>query len=149
MATMPQTYDLASATYAQPLNTLNALRTGAPMTSGLSPTNYLGAAQAGGQYAGDIYNQQVGSANSANQSTAQMGALALALMMSDRRLKRNIVPLHDTYYGYPLYSFNYVWEDGAEQHIGVMADDVIAHQPEAVYEIGGYMAVDYGALGAH
>ena len=67
--TMPQTYQLASSAYNQPLNTLNAIRTGAqlqnPQFNQTPGANYLGAAQAQGQYAGNIYNTQMQSNNSA------------------------------------------------------------------------------------
>lgn len=76
ISTMPQTYQLASAEYNQPLNYLNALRTGAQVTNpqfGSTPQqqttagpNYLGAAQAQGQYGQGLYNAQVGQANAFN-----------------------------------------------------------------------------------
>lgn len=86
--TMPQTYQLASATREQPLNELNALRTGSQVTN---PTfnnatpqqqttagaNMLGAAQAQGQYGQGIYNANVASSNANNASTMQgIGAAA-------------------------------------------------------------------------
>jgi len=84
IATMPQTYQLASSTYNQPLNTLNALRTGAQIQNpqfgqGLAATDYSGATKAAGQYAGNIYNQDVAQANSQQQSAATM-ALMYALL---------------------------------------------------------------------
>lgn len=68
ISTMPQTYQLASSAYNQPLNQLNALRTGAqiqnPQFSGPGAgANMLGAAQAQGQYGQNVYNQQVASDN--------------------------------------------------------------------------------------
>lgn len=81
--TMPQTYNLAAQQYQQPLNILNALRTGAqvqnPQFSQQPATNYLGAAQGQGQYAQGLYNADVGAANSANATT---GALAGAGLMA-------------------------------------------------------------------
>lgn len=63
--TMPQTYQLANDQYNQPLNQLNAIRSGAqiegPQFTG--PANYLGAAQATGQYNQGLYNAQVGQQN--------------------------------------------------------------------------------------
>jgi hypothetical protein len=65
ISTMPQTYQLATDQYNQPLNQLNAIRSGAqimgPQFEG-SP-NYLGAAQAQGQYGQGLYNAQVGQQN--------------------------------------------------------------------------------------
>jgi hypothetical protein len=66
--TMPQTYQLAQAQYDQPLNRLNALRTGSQVTNpqftntpqqgAVSGPNMLGAAQAQGQYNQGLYNSQ-------------------------------------------------------------------------------------------
>lgn len=77
--TMPQTYQLANSIYQQPLNQLNAIRTGAQIQNptfqqaGMQQTapgaNYLGAAQAQGQYDQGLYNSQVG------QNNAMMGGL--------------------------------------------------------------------------
>lgn len=83
--TMPQTYQLSNEQYNQPLNQLNAIRTGAqvqgPQFEG-SP-NYLGAANSSGQYAQGLYNAQVGQQNAMTQGlfglgSAGMMALALA-----------------------------------------------------------------------
>jgi hypothetical protein len=73
IGTMPQTFQLAQALRSQPLNELNALRTGSQVTN---PTftpvpqqqttpgaNYLGAAQAQGGYDQGVYNQGVASNN--------------------------------------------------------------------------------------
>ncbi len=82
ISTMPQTYQLASAQYNQPLNYLNALRTGAQVTNpqfGSTPQqqmtpgpNYLGAAQAQGSYDQGLYNIGVGQSNSANSGTMSL-----------------------------------------------------------------------------
>lgn len=63
-------------------------------------------------------------------------AASLAKLFSDRRLKRNIVPL-----GQGWYAYNYLWSDDVE--VGVMADE----QPQAAsVGPGGFLVVDYGAL---
>lgn len=66
--TMPQTYQLAQAQYEQPLNELNALRTGSQVTNPqfmntpqqqtAAGPNLLGAAQATGAYNQGLYNSQ-------------------------------------------------------------------------------------------
>ena len=68
--TMPQTYQLASSAYNQPLNTLNALRTGAQVqnpqfqSAGSMPqANYLGAAQGQGQFGQQQYGSDVAQYN--------------------------------------------------------------------------------------
>jgi hypothetical protein len=73
IATAPQTYQLASAAYNQPLNELNALLTGAQVTNptfGATPQqqttagpNYLGATQATGTYNQNLYNAQIAQQN--------------------------------------------------------------------------------------
>lgn len=92
IATAPQTYQLASAEYNQPLNELNALRTGSQVTNptfGSTPqqqtaagANQLQAATATGQYGQGIYNAQVGATNANNAATGSavgaIGAAALA-----------------------------------------------------------------------
>ena len=90
--TMPQTYQMASALRNQPLNELNALRTGAQVTNPqfqqapqqqTAPgANMLGAAQS--QYGGalDGYNAQVGQDNAMTSglfSLAGSGMTAFAL----------------------------------------------------------------------
>lgn len=79
--TMPQTYQLASAEYQQPLNIFNALRTGAQIQNpqfGQQPgANYLGAAGQAGQYAGDVYNSQVGQKNALMQGLFGLGSAGI------------------------------------------------------------------------
>lgn len=77
--TMPQTYQLATDQYNQPLNQLNAIRSGAqingPQFTG--PPNYLGAAQAQGQYGQGLYNAQVGQQNAMTSGLFGLGAAGL------------------------------------------------------------------------
>ncbi len=84
-ANMPQTYQLANSIYQQPLNQLNAIRTGAqiqnPQFNQQPGANTLGAAQAQGQYGQGLYNAQVGETNSQNQMTGTLGAAAITAAM--------------------------------------------------------------------
>jgi hypothetical protein len=75
-----------------------------------------------------------------------IGAAAGGLMglMSDRRLKQNIKRVGTMDNGLPLYSYRYKW--GGPTMIGVMADEAKQVKPEAVFNVGGFDAVDYGAL---
>lgn len=67
---------------------------------------------------------------------------ALPLLMSDRRLKKNIVPLFKLLNGLTWYAFNYIWSAAPQQ--GLMADEVEAIRPWAVFDIGGgFKAVNY------
>lgn len=83
--TMPQTYQLESSIYNQPLNTLNAIRSGAQIQNpqfGQTPgANYLGAAQGQGNYAQGLYNADVGATNSANATTGQLATTAAMAAM--------------------------------------------------------------------
>lgn len=85
--TMPQTYQMAQALRSQPLNELNALRTGSQVTN---PTfnqvpqqqttagaNMLGAAQAGYGAQMDAYNANVGQNNAMMGGLFSLGAGAL------------------------------------------------------------------------
>lgn len=149
--TMPQTYQLAHSAYEQPLNQLNALRTGAqisnPQFSPLgSGTNYLGAAQAGGQYNQGLYNAQVGQQNAMTSGLFGLGSAAImGGMMSDRRLKSNIkrVGTHPSF-GIGIYEYDIF----GNHEYGVMADEVEKVMPEAVTTNpeNGYKMVYYGML---
>jgi hypothetical protein len=85
--TAPQTFQMATALRSQPLNELNALRTGSQVTN---PTfqnqpqqqttagpNLLGAAQAQGQYGQGLYNQQQASNNNFMSGLFNLGAAAI------------------------------------------------------------------------
>ena len=65
---------------------------------------------------------------------------------SDRRLKTDISQTGVAANGLPLYRFRYL--DGAQYYEGVMAQDVLAYNADAVL-VGadGYYRVDYGQLG--
>lgn len=71
-----------------------------------------------------------------------LGPIIAAL--SDRRFKTNIVHLGATPAGLPIYSFRYIF--GGPTHIGVMAQDALESQPEAVLERGGVLYVNYGLI---
>lgn len=71
------------------------------------------------------------------------GQLGAAALMSDVRLKTNIDHV-GTHNGHNVYEYNYVW--GGPRYRGVMAQEVMKINPDAVVEIDGYLAVNYGAL---
>jgi len=79
---------------------------------------------------------------------ADIAAMAMAAgMASDRRLKKNVVPIGQVG-DHEWYAFEY--KDGAYGEglqIGVMADEVEQTKPGAVFTMAnGYKAVDYAAL---
>ena len=68
-------------------------------------------------------------------------ASLMALMFSDRRLKRDIQKIGTTPGGHNLYSYSYNWSDTV--NIGVMSDEV----PHAVAgQVNGYDIVDYARV---
>lgn len=164
--TMPQTYQLAASQYSQPLNQLNALRTGSQVTNPsfvstpqqqtVAGPNMLGAAQAQGQYDQGVYNSQVGQQNAAmgglmglagaglgGWASSNAGGAALTRLFSDRRLKSNIkrVGTHDLGIGI------YEYEIFGKRQRGVMADEVEQVMPDAVStHESGYKMVDYGKI---
>ena len=75
---------------------------------------------------------------------AGMTGMSMYNMMSDRSVKRDIVPLPADLAGAPLYAFRYLWDDSV--HVGCMADEVEQLHPDAVSERGGLKMVDYGRL---
>ncbi len=65
--------------------------------------------------------------------------------MSDIRLKENIRHVGSTNEGLPIYLYNY--KGGNQMHMGVMAQDVAAMQPNALGPIvEGYGTVDYAEV---
>jgi hypothetical protein len=131
---------------------LNAIRTGSqvnnptfqntPQQQTTQGADYNGAAQ--NQYGGamNAYNAQVGQQNQTT-NTAASAALMYALMFaSDRRLKSNIELLgNDGKYNW------YEYDIFGRRERGVMAQEVLAITPEAVYQHpAGYLMVNYGQL---
>jgi len=146
----------------EPLNTLNAVRSGAqvqgpqfvnvPQQATTSGADYLSAAQMG-------YNAQMGDFNArqaaqANFNQGLMGLGSAGIMRySDPRLKQNIKAVGVLPNGLTLYSFEYKDEikqhplAGEGVHVGVMADEVEQVFPYAVSTLDdGYKVVNYGLL---
>jgi len=72
-------------------------------------------------------------------------ALGGLFAFSDERLKENIKP-YGKENGFNTYSFNYRGEPD-KSYIGVIAQEIESIMPEAVEDIGGYLAVDYAKIG--
>jgi hypothetical protein len=146
----------------EPLNTLNAVRTGSQvqgptfvnpaMQANTAGADILGATQMG-------YNAQLGAANAQNAANNQMtqGLFSLGgagiMAMSDFRTKENIEPIGIAPNGLTVYSFEYKDEfkdhelAGQGTHIGYMAQEVEQVYPHAVKTLDdGYKVVDYGLL---
>lgn len=73
-----------------------------------------------------------------------IGALGSLLMKSDARLKTDIVPI-GVRNGHTIYEWRYLGSPA--RYRGVMAQDVIDIDPQAVAIQNGYYAVDYARLG--
>jgi hypothetical protein len=112
--------------------------------------NYLSGGNAADQTAVSKYQAQVqAQAAQAQQDSAMwqgVGSMAgAALMFSDERMKENLVHVGHTSRGHKVYEFNYTSDD--TRRLGVIAHEVAATQPEAVHDVGGYLAVDYSLIG--
>jgi hypothetical protein len=144
----------------EPLNTLNAVRTGAQvqgpsfvnpaMQANTAGADILGATQMG-------YNAQLAASNAQNAAnnamTQGLFSLGGAAIMSDIRTKENIKAIGWLPNGLPVYEYEYKakFKDhplaGHGTHTGVMAQEVEAMYPNAVITLhDGYKAVDYGKL---
>ena len=148
----------------QPINVINALRTGSqvqnptfantPNQAQTAGPDILGATQQG-------YNAQLAATNAANSASGGfmsglMGLGGAALMSptgtftSDINAKENITKIGSLDNGLNLYSYNY--KDGYDlpegRQIGVIAQEVEAVMPEAVVEMpNGFKGVNYAMLG--
>lgn len=159
--TAPQTLQIASSIRNQPLNELNALRTGSqvtnptfsnvPQQATTSGADMLGATTAG-------YNAVLGATNASNAASANtmnglmglgssLGSAAILkggglLALSDVRLKTNIRRI-GRYKQYNVYAY----DKFGQPEVGVMAQEVMQSNPSAVHvHPSGYLMVDYGAL---
>lgn len=140
----------------QGLNEVSALLQGAPALQQPSlpqpsqfqvqPADILGAQQL--QFAGqqNAFNQNQAGNRSALGGLAGLGGAlgGAAILASDRRLKTDIKRVGELDSGLPVYTFRY--KSGGPVQMGVMAQDVEKTMPEAVHEMNGMKAVDYGAL---
>lgn len=131
-----------------PLNELNALRSqsqvqmptfGQVPGSQVAPTNVSGNVW-------QNYNAQAANSNNFMNGLFGMASAGLsAAKFSDRRLKRNLVRIGTTLGGLAIYEFEYLWSK--IRHIGVLAQEALAKQPEVVgVHPTGFLMVDYGKV---
>ena len=146
----------------EPLNTLNAVRSGAQVQgpsfvnsaqqANTAGPDLLGATQMG-------YNAQLGASNAQNAANNQMtqGLFSLGgagiMAMSDIRTKENIEVIGVAENGLTVYKYEYKPEfkdhelAGSGVHYGYMAQEVEQVYPYAVRTLNdGYKVVDYGLL---
>jgi hypothetical protein len=144
----------------EPLNTLNAVRTGSQVQGPSFVNSAQQATTAGADLLGATqmgYNAQLGASNAQNAANNQMtqGLFSLggAALMSDIRTKENIEPIGIAPNGLTVYSYEYKDEFKGHElaghgiHIGYMAQEVEQVFPYAVKTLDdGYKVVDYGLL---
>ena len=138
-----------------PLNEISALQSGsqvnnpfavpgAAQNSNIAPAPIFGAAQATGQAQTGAYNAGQQANAGMTSGLFQLGAAALPLAFSDRRLKSNIVRLGTHPLGIGVYEYDIF----GKREVGVMADEVMAVMPAAVtMHESGFMQVNYWMLG--
>jgi len=144
----------------EPINTLNAVRSGAQVQSPTFVNPALQANTAGADILGATqmgYNAQLGASNAQNAANNQMtqGLFSLggAALMSDIRTKENIEIIGVADNGLTVYKYEYKPEfkdhelAGRGVHYGYMAQEVEQVYPYAVKTLDdGYKVVDYGLL---
>ena len=157
-----QAFNQAAYNQMQPINVINALRTGSQVQN----PNYVNPVQQAATGGADIlgatqagYQNQLAATNAANAASGGFlgglmnlgGTLGAAKIMSDRRLKKYIKKIGELANGLSVYQYHYKKGFGLPegQQIGVMAQEVEKIIPEAVITTpSGYKAVDYSMLGA-
>lgn len=150
----PQAYSQATSTYMLPAAIAKQLAElgapGSPTQMGvqspalnLQPANYTAAMTASNTAAMDAYKAQYGQYNDMWSAVgkAAPAAMDMAFMLSDRRLKADVVPLSMLDNGLTVYSYRFL--GGRMRHIGLMADEVEQIMPEAVGDYHGFKTVNY------
>lgn len=135
----------------QPINQFNSLmssgQVGMPQGVQYNPTG-VGNTDVLGAYALNSQAQQAAYQAQAQQQSGLMGGLfqlGSAALLSDVRLKRDIVKVDQRPDGLGVYEFRYAW--APQRFRGVMAQEVLHVKPEAVYlHPDGFLMVDYGQL---
>jgi hypothetical protein len=103
----------------------------------------FGAAQAQGDFAQNLYKQQMGAYNNQMSGLYDLAGTGAKLMFSDRRLKSSIERVGT----HPLGIGIYEYDIAGRRERGVMADEVQSVKPEAVHiHESGYKMVNYGML---
>lgn len=117
---------------------------GAAQTAAGLPMN---AAMQYGAGMGGLLGQYTNSVQKTNPGAFGWAGLGLqgASLLSDVRAKEDIRQVGITDGGLPVYTYRY--KGGSTVHMGVMAQDVEASQPDALGgEIGGFKTVNYGKV---
>lgn len=145
-----QAFNEALQTRAVPLNEIIGLTSGTQIQSPNSTFAQTPQSQiAGVDYAGQVQNNYNAQLQQYNARVGALGGLfggiASAFKFSDARIKTDIKRIGATYAGTPIYSYRYI--SGGPVQFGVMAQDIVDAQPEAVStHENGYMMVDYSKV---
>lgn len=149
-----QAFSEGQAIRNQPINEITALLSGSQVSqpnfvntpqSSVANTDYAGLTQAGYQNELGAWQQKQQSQNDLIGGLFGMGAAFAgnpALKFSDRRLKEDIHKVGETEDGQNIYTYRY--KGDRLMQMGLMAQEVEKKRPDAVVDIGGYKAVDYG-----
>ena|GEM_PF-6016619 len=140
-----------------PINQLTALlglgQVQAPQGLGYTPsqvgqTDVLGAYALSAKQQQDAYNAKMQQSNGIMSGLFGLGSAAIkAGVLSDERLKYDVVKLRTRSDGLGVYAFKYIGDPDQVVRVGVMAQEVVWVKPEAVMQTpSGYFAVDYSQL---
>ena len=158
LAANQQNFQQQSYNQMQPINVINALRTGSqvqnptfnavPQQATTQGADLLGAAGMTGQYNMNAAQMNNNNANAFMGGLTQLGSAALLAggKPSDIRLKQDVEYVGESM-GHSVYTFRY--KDRPDtKYVGVMAQEVVKTRPDAV-ETGedGFMRVHYDKLG--
>jgi len=158
MAANQQGFQQEAYNQMQPINVINALRTGSqvsspsyvntPQQANTAGPDYLGATNA--QYQNQLSAYNADQASNSNMLGGLMNLGAQIYTASDINLKENIKKVGSLINGLNLYSYNY--KDGYDlpkgKQVGVMAQEVEKVIPEAVVDMpNGFKGVNYALLG--
>jgi hypothetical protein len=111
---------------------------------GINPNSLIGQNQTGQQTSSGTTTSSPSGVSMLGSLFQGISALPKGLFPSDRRLKREIVPVGSDERGNRWYEFEYIWDAPGVKSFGVMADEAPAH---AVHrQPNGFDYVDYGAL---
>jgi hypothetical protein len=105
--------------------------------------NIIGSNQWGGTSNGTQTTQSTPSLW--NTIGSGLGIASSLYKLSDRRLKTDVKCVGQADNGLPIYTFRYLNDPQRTLHMGLMAQDVLKVNPEAVSSVGGIYAVDYNA----
>lgn len=153
-----QAFQQAAYNQMQPINVINALRTGSqvqnpsfvntPNQAATAGPDLLGAANASYQNQLAAYNAQQAAQGGFLGGLMNLGGAAIT-RYSDIRLKKYIKKIGELSNGLNVYKYHYKKGFGLPEglQVGVMAQEVEKVMPQAVITMpNGYKAVNYGLL---